>query len=86
MNAHHHHHHHVHQQVLDKAAVGALSRLIFSLFQPCLLFTNVVQTLANPTESHSTLVLLPICAIIQILLASTFSPLLLSILGLGRSR
>lgn len=57
-------------RVLDQAAVSALSRLVFNIFQPSLLFTNVVTTLANPTGgSRVSLLVLPIFAVLQILTA-----------------
>jgi hypothetical protein len=56
--------------------VSALSRLVYNVFQPSLLFTNVMQTLAAPSpgdQSKATLLLLPLAAILQILLASVVS-------------
>lgn len=38
-------------RVLDPAAVSALSRLVYNVFQPSLLFTNVMQTLAAPASA-----------------------------------
>lgn len=62
--------------MLDAQAVSALSRLVYNVFQPSLLFTNVLQTLAAPSppgQSKATLLLLPLAAVLQILLASIVS-------------
>ncbi len=61
--------------MLDAQAVSALSRLVYNVFQPSLLFTNVMQTLAAPSgdQPRATLLLLPLAAILQILLASVVS-------------
>lgn len=68
--------HNTTQRVLDAAAVSALSRLVYNVFQPSLLFTNVMQTLAAPSsggQSKATLLLLPLAAALQILVASIVS-------------
>lgn len=58
--------------LLDSNALGVLSKLIFSLFQPCLLFTNVASTVAKLSEKGTTggsaLIILPVVAILQIFL------------------
>ena len=33
--------------ILDQKAISTLSTLVYHLFQPCLLFTNIVKTLAS---------------------------------------
>jgi auxin efflux carrier family protein len=53
--------------LLDKSALSVLSKLIFGLFQPCLLFVNVASTVAA-SSSASTLRILPIAAAFQITL------------------
>lgn len=40
-------------RVLDQQAISALSRLVYNVFQPSLLFTNVLQTLATPSQSRA---------------------------------
>ena len=56
--------------ILDKSAMSVLSKLIFNLLQPCLLFVNVASTCAKLKESGSAaaVALLPIAAAVQILL------------------
>jgi len=56
--------------ILDKSAMSVLSKLVFNLLQPCLLFVNVASTCAKLKESGSgaAVALLPIAAGIQILL------------------
>jgi predicted permease len=56
--------------ILDQNAVAVLSKLIFSVFQPCLLFVNVASTVANIGSgggSPAAIYLLPIAAAVQIL-------------------
>ncbi|KAJ1402328.1 hypothetical protein B484DRAFT_405443, partial [Ochromonadaceae sp. CCMP2298] len=63
--------------LLDQNALSVLSRLIFNLFQPCLLFVNVASTLAALSSGSaggaggSALYMLPIAAAIQILVGFT---------------
>ena len=56
--------------ILDKSAMAVLSKLVFNLLQPCLLFVNVASTCAKLKESGSAaaVALLPIAAGVQILL------------------
>lgn len=56
--------------LLNSAALGVLSKLIFSLFQPCLLFVNVCTTVAKLGEAGSSaaLYMLPLAGIFQITL------------------
>ncbi|CAM9792544.1 unnamed protein product, partial [Discosporangium mesarthrocarpum] len=53
--------------ILDQGALTALSKLIFFVFQPALLFVNVASTLAVPGQSLSKLMVLPAFACLQIL-------------------
>jgi|EP00624_Nannochloropsis_granulata_P006840 predicted permease len=69
-------------RVLDQQAISALSRLVYNVFQPSLLFTNVLQTLATPNQSRGTLLLLPLAAALQILAAGALSGVLLRLVGL----
>ena len=55
--------------LLDKAALSVLSKLVFGLLQPCLLFVNVASTVAKLGPSGGAAVtLLPLVAGVQILL------------------
>eukprot|EP00611_Tribonema_gayanum_P010475 TRINITY_DN20509_c0_g1_i1.p1 TRINITY_DN20509_c0_g1~~TRINITY_DN20509_c0_g1_i1.p1 ORF type:complete len:239 (-),score=57.37 TRINITY_DN20509_c0_g1_i1:339-1055(-) len=65
--------------ILDQAALTSLSKLIFFVFQPCLLFVNVAHTLANSGQSLSKLAVLPIFACLQIAVAAVFAA------GIGRA-
>lgn len=53
--------------ILDKVALGVLSKLIFNIFQPCLLFVNVCQTVSTAGGSAAVWIL-PAAAGVQILL------------------
>jgi auxin efflux carrier family protein len=59
-------------KILDQAALSVLSKLIFNVFQPCLLFVNVASTVANlgksATGSPAAIYLLPIAALLQIVI------------------
>jgi predicted permease len=63
--------------LLDQNALSVLSRLIFNLFQPCLLFVNVASTLAALSSGSASgaggaaLYMLPIAAAVQILVGFT---------------
>lgn len=70
-------------KVLDQQAISALSRLVYNVFQPSLLFTNVLQTLATPSQSRATLLLLPLAAALQIFVASVLSSSIIRIVGLN---
>lgn len=47
--------------LLDKTALSILSKLIFGLFQPCLLFVNVASTVAS-SRNNAAMRILPIFA------------------------
>lgn len=56
--------------ILDQNALGVLSKLIFNIFQPCLLFVNVASTVAKIGGGSGTseaITLLPFAAAFQIL-------------------
>ncbi|CAM9668370.1 unnamed protein product [Phaeothamnion confervicola] len=72
--------------VLDQAALTSLSRLIFYIFQPCLLFVNVASALAMPGQKYSTLFVLPVVACLQIIAGSLVAIGLAKALGIeGKS-
>jgi predicted permease len=54
--------------VLDKHALDGLSRLIFNIFQPCLLFVNVASTVSGGASDAGKMLtfVLPLVAIFQI--------------------
>lgn len=57
--------------ILDQSALSVLSKLIFNVFQPCLLFVNVASTItrqcSGATNSNmASIFLLPFAAILQI--------------------
>mmetsp|Transcript_40988 Transcript_40988/g.41862 ORF Transcript_40988/g.41862 Transcript_40988/m.41862 type:complete len:445 (+) Transcript_40988:80-1414(+) len=51
--------------ILDKNSLTVLSKLVFSIFQPCLLFCNVAACIAK-NKKDSALLVLPIAAMLQI--------------------
>jgi auxin efflux carrier family protein len=58
--------------ILDQSALSVLSKLIFNIFQPCLLFVNVAKTVASLSGpgnkgSVEAIYMLPLAAIFQIL-------------------
>eukprot|EP01039_Chlorochromonas_danica_P009826 gene9830-10869_t len=57
-------------KILDQSALSVLSKLIFNVFQPCLLFVNVASTVANlgkgTSGSPAAIYLLPLAAVFQI--------------------
>ena len=55
------------QGMLDKNALQVLSKLVFGLLQPCMLFVSVAQTVAGSSGGTTTW-LLPMAAAFQILL------------------
>lgn len=67
--------------ILDQNALGVLSRLIFSLFQPCLLFVNVATTVASSGSGSggASLYMLPLVAGFQILLGYVIGKLVSSV-------
>lgn len=70
-------------RVLDQQALSALSRLVYNVFQPSLLFTNVLQILATPSQARGTIFLLPLAAAVQIVTAAGISRVLLRLVGLN---
>ncbi|CAN0473513.1 unnamed protein product, partial [Ectocarpus sp. 12 AP-2014] len=68
--------------ILDQSAITSLSKLIFFVFQPCLLFVNVASTLGTPGQKLSKLLVLPVFAILQILFGSAVGKAMEKILGL----
>lgn len=64
--------------ILDKGALSALSKLVFNIFQPCLLFVSVSSTVSASIASGSTgaLELLPFLALVQITIGYTMGKLL----------
>ena len=54
--------------ILDKASLGVLSKLVFNIFQPCLLFCNVAQTIASSSKGAAAVWVLPMAASLQILI------------------
>lgn len=57
--------------LLDKTALSVLSKLVFGLFQPCLLFVNVASTVAKLGGTGGPVTLLPFVAALQILIGFT---------------
>ena len=57
--------------LLDKTALSVLSKLVFGLFQPCLLFVNVASTVAKLGGTGGAVSLLPMAAALQILIGYT---------------
>jgi len=54
--------------ILDKNAIGVLSKLVYNVFQPCLLFANVCMTVANAGGGDTPLAVLPMAAAYQVFL------------------
>lgn len=54
--------------LLDKTALSVMSKLVFGLFQPCLLFANVCATVSKQGSGGSVVTFFPIAAIMQIFL------------------
>ena len=52
--------------LLDKTALGVLSKLVFYLFQPCMLFVNVASTIDKMGGNAGVTTLLPMAAFVQI--------------------
>ena len=71
--------------VLDKAACATLSRLIYNIFQPAMLFTSCARTIAT-AEAPLSLVALPACAAAQIFFGLAFGSAALATLGPNRRR
>ena len=53
------------QGILDKTALSVLSKLVFNIFQPCLLFCNVASTVAS-AKKNAAVWILPFAAALQI--------------------
>eukprot|EP00903_Cladosiphon_okamuranus_P013388 g12476.t1 len=68
--------------ILDQNAITSLSKLIFFVFQPCLLFVNVAATLGTPGQTLSKLLVLPAFAVCQILFGSAVGMGMEKLLGL----
>ena len=68
--------------LLDKTALSVLSKLVFGLLQPCLLFSNVASTVATSKSLEKT-ILLPAAAALQILIGFIIGKLL-SVLIYGK--
>jgi predicted permease len=72
--------------LLDPAAVSALSRLIYWIFQPCFLMCSVASTLAAASSGavvglpKSVLLLMPLAAFIQISLGSLIAKIVSGVL------
>lgn len=64
--------------ILDQKAIEVLSKLVFNLFQPCLLFVNVAQTIAAEASVQDSRIgyLLPFAAVIQITIGFTLGKLI----------
>lgn len=60
-------------KILDKNTLSVLSKLIFNLLQPCLLFTNVADTVTklNRSGGGSSIFLIPMIAAVQLSLGFT---------------
>ncbi len=52
---------------LDKTAISVLSKLVYNVFQPCLLFVNVCSTVAK-SGGDSAIFMLPLAASFQIMI------------------
>lgn len=68
--------------LLDTATLRALSKVVYNLFLPALLFTNIVQTLSLPRAPG--LFLLPLAAVAQVALGLLVGMLGARALGLRR--
>jgi len=51
--------------ILDKTAISVLSKMVYNVFQPCLLFVNVMSTVAR-SGGDSAISVLPLAAAFQI--------------------
>ena len=54
--------------ILDSQAIKVLSSMVFNIFQPCLLFVNVCQTVASAPTGSKIIYLLPMAAVFQIVI------------------
>eukprot|EP01038_Epipyxis_sp_PR26KG_P005549 gene5549-7669_t len=73
--------------LLDQNAISILSKLIFNIFQPCLLFVNVANVIASIDKSKgfSPMYLLPFLAMVQIMIGFIIGKLF-SLIIYGRNR
>lgn len=72
--------------ILDQNAIKVLSSLVFNVFQPCLLFVNVCQTISAQRLSGSQVGwILPLAASCQILIGFSIGKLI-SLILYGRVR
>jgi predicted permease len=71
--------------LLDKTALGVLSKLVFYLFQPCMLFVNVASTINKMGGNVGVMRLLPLAAAAQILIGFTIGKVL-SVLLYGKNQ
>ena len=62
--------------LLDKTALGVLSKLVFYLFQPCMLFVSVAGTIDKMGGNGSVMRLLPMAAAFQIFIGFAVGKLL----------
>jgi len=51
--------------ILDKTSISVLSKLVYNVFQPCLLFVNVMSTVAR-SGGDSAITILPLAAAFQV--------------------
>lgn len=76
--------------ILDQAALSVLSKLIFNIFQPCLLFVNVARTVANLSMgsnkgSVEAIYMLPLAALFQVVVGYGLGKLLSFIIYRGNT-
>lgn len=62
--------------LIDKNALSVMSKLIFGLFQPCLLFVNIVTTIAKLQSGGTAVTVLTAAAFIQILMGWLFGTIM----------
>lgn len=57
---------HRHRTRTEQGALTAMSRLVYYVFQPCLLFVKVASTVASPGHGIEKLLVLPFFALLQV--------------------
>ena len=74
------------ENVLTQSALSTLSSLVFNLFQPCLLFVNVCQTIASQRVAGGSPIawILPLAALAQITLGFVVGKILGKFLYFGK--
>ena len=74
------------ENVLTQSALSTLSSLVFNLFQPCLLFVNVCQTIAAQRMAGGSPIawILPMAAVAQIALGFVVGKILAKFLYFGQ--